>query len=62
MALPRLAPDNYIEPFFVFSVVWHHLGTTALNRLFATLIRFEGCERAYKFRGLLKLQDDTLHI
>ena len=46
MVLPRLAPDNYIEPFFVFSVVWHHFGTTALNRLFATLIRYEGCERA----------------
>lgn len=46
MDLPRLAPGNYIEPFFVFSVVWHRLGTTALKRLFATLIRYEGCERA----------------
>ena len=27
MDLPRLAPDNNIEPVFVFSGVWHHLGS-----------------------------------
>ena len=60
--LPRLAPDGYIELVFVFSVVWHQPGTTALKRLIAALVRYEGRERAQKFGGLLKLQENTLHI
>ena len=32
MDLPRLAPDNNIEPVFAFSGVWHHLGTMAHKR------------------------------
>ena len=56
--LPRLAPDGYIELVFVFSVVWHQLGTTALKRLIVTLVRYEGCERAQKLGGLLKLQEN----
>lgn len=67
-AAPEIQPLHLVwHPFFISNrfLYFSPFGTTlapCTNQSFATLVRYERCERTQEFGGLLELYDDTLHV